>query len=71
MVVTAATMDRDPEQRAYLAEKADLVGALRIPAGVFGNDIGVADILFLRKPDGGLRNGESLGNDFWDLEASA
>jgi N12 class adenine-specific DNA methylase len=59
MVVTAATMDRDPEQRAYLAEKADLVGALRIPAGVFGNDIGVADILFLRKPDGGLRNGES------------
>ena len=59
VVTSTATMDRQPEERAFLAEKAELIGAIRFPGGVFGNDIGAADILFLRKPDGLVRVGET------------
>ena len=52
-VTTAGTMNKaDPAARQYLADRADLVGAVRLPGGAFEKNAGTkvtTDILFLRK----------------------
>jgi N12 class adenine-specific DNA methylase/adenine-specific DNA methylase len=53
VVTSSYTMDsRDPTVRRYLAQRADLLGAIRLPNNAFranaGTDV-VADILFLQK----------------------
>ena len=50
-VTTHHTMDAPTARnvREYLAEQADLIGAVRLPAGVFPDTQVVTDILYLRK----------------------
>lgn len=52
-VTSRYTMDKlDDKARAYLAERADLVGAIRLPQTAFKKNAGtdvVTDVLFLRK----------------------
>jgi N12 class adenine-specific DNA methylase len=52
-VTSRYTMDKlDDKARAYLAERADLVGAIRMPQTAFKQNAGtevVTDVLFLRK----------------------
>jgi len=52
-VTSRYTMDKlDDKARAYLAERADLVGAIRLPQTAFKQNAGtdvVTDVLFLRK----------------------
>jgi N12 class adenine-specific DNA methylase len=55
-ITSTYTMDsKDPSQREYLAKRAELLGAIRLPQQTFrrvaGTDVAV-DILFLRKPLG-------------------
>ncbi|MBP7950374.1 MAG: hypothetical protein KA004_12025 [Verrucomicrobiales bacterium] len=54
-ITSAHTMDSSADQRKWLAERAEFVGAIRLPNTAFrGNastDV-VTDIIFLRKPDG-------------------
>ena len=59
IITSNATMDNDgrgrAEQRATLAEKGQLVGAIRLPNDAFKSVAGtevVTDIIVLRKPDG-------------------
>jgi N12 class adenine-specific DNA methylase len=59
VITTNATMDNDGqgrrEQRGLLADKGELVGAIRLPNNAFKESAGtevVTDILVLRKPDG-------------------
>ncbi len=53
LVTSAGTMDKKGETfRRYLAEKADLIGAIRLPNNTFRENAGTdvtSDILFLRK----------------------
>ena len=55
VVTSSGTMDKkDSSVREYLANRADLVGAIRLPNNVFqrnANTSVVADILFLQKRD--------------------
>jgi RNA polymerase sigma factor (sigma-70 family) len=54
-ITTANTMEASPAQRAYLAERSDFVGAVRLPNDAFAANAGTAvttDIIFLRKKDG-------------------
>lgn len=54
-VTSRFTMDaKDTDVRKYLAEKADLLGAIRLPNNAFKSNAGtmvVSDILFLQKRD--------------------
>lgn len=54
-VTSRYTMDtKDISVRKYLAEKADLLGAIRLPNNAFKANAGtevVSDILFLQKRD--------------------
>ena len=55
-ITTKGTMDKkNPTVRKYLSEKADFVGAIRLPSTAFkktGNTEVTSDIIFLRKKDG-------------------
>ena len=62
VISTHFTMDSNPEDRALLAGKADLVGAIRLPNSAFKANAGTevtTDIMFFRKPDGSPFKGES------------
>lgn len=54
-VTSSGTMDKkSPEVRKYIAQRADLLGAIRLPNNAFLKNAGtgaVADILFLQKRD--------------------
>jgi N12 class adenine-specific DNA methylase len=55
-ITTAHTMDSNIAQRKWLAERAEFVGAIRLPNDAFkgnANTDVVTDIIYLRKPDGG------------------
>ncbi|MCD8150117.1 MAG: hypothetical protein LUE92_11290, partial [Clostridiales bacterium] len=55
VITSAGTMDKqNPSVRKYLAERANLLGAVRLPNNAFSRNAGtdvVADILFLQKRD--------------------
>ena len=55
LITTKGTMDKaSPEVRRYLAERADLLGAIRLPNTAFKANAGTevsADILFFQKKD--------------------
>ena len=54
-ITTSNTMEAQTEQRAYLAERADFVGAVRLPNNAFAENAGTevtTDIIFMRKRDG-------------------
>ena len=54
-ITTSNTMEAQTEQRAYLAERADFVGAVRLPNNAFSENAGTdvtTDIIFMRKRDG-------------------
>ncbi|MGX7743946.1 DEAD/DEAH box helicase family protein [Rhodopseudomonas parapalustris] len=68
-VSSSGTMDKgDATAREHIAKSADLIGAIRLPAGSFRADAGtdvVVDILFFRK----RKATEPLGDRAWlDLE---
>lgn len=56
-VTSKGTMDKqDDKARAYLAERADLLGAIRLPQTAFKGNAGtevVTDVLFLKKREDG------------------
>ncbi len=55
LVTSKGTMDKtNPAVRKYIAQRADLLGAIRLPNNTFGGNAGtevVSDILFLQKRD--------------------
>ena len=55
MVTSAGTMDKQSDtMRKYVASRADLLGAIRLPQNAFQRNAGtgvVADILFFQKRD--------------------
>ncbi|MGN0173761.1 MAG: DEAD/DEAH box helicase family protein, partial [Acutalibacteraceae bacterium] len=56
LVTSQGTMDKkNPKVRQYIANRAELLGAIRLPNNVFGGNAGaqgvVSDILFLQKRD--------------------
>jgi N12 class adenine-specific DNA methylase len=63
LITSRHTMDSSRQQREYLASKADLIGAVRLPMEVFKQSAGTEttmDVLFLRKRAiGEDRQGES------------
>ncbi len=71
LITTKGTMDKaSPEVRKYLAERADLLGAIRLPNTAFKANAGTevsADILFFQKRDSIDKRdagvGESLDSD--------
>ena len=52
-VTSTGTLDRkNPDVRKYLAQRAELVGAIRLPGGTFKENAGTdvaSDIIFLQK----------------------
>jgi len=64
-VTSRYTMDKlDDKARAYLADRADLMGAIRLPQTAFKQNAGtevVTDVLFLRK----RAPGEAAGGQAW------
>lgn len=65
VISTHFTMDANSEDRALLAGKADLVGAIRLPNTAFKANAGTevtTDIMFFRKPDGTPFKGEAWAN---------
>lgn len=62
-VTSRYTMDKkDDKARAYMAERADLVGAIRLPQTAFQKNAGtevVTDVLFLRKKVPGQTFGQA------------
>jgi hypothetical protein len=65
VITTHFTMDSNPQDRALLASKGDLVGAIRLPNSAFKANAGTevtTDILFFRKPDGSPFRGQSWQN---------
>jgi N12 class adenine-specific DNA methylase len=53
LITTAHTLDSSADQRARLTERAELVGAFRLPNDAFKNSAGtdvVTDVLMFRKP---------------------
>lgn len=56
LITSAGTLDKQDEKfRRYLAQRADLIGAIRLPNDTFRENAGTdvtADILFLRKRSG-------------------
>jgi type I restriction-modification system DNA methylase subunit len=69
-ITSRYTMDKTNSQvRRYLASKADLLGAVRLPAGTFSRNAGTevtTDVLFLRK----RAPGEAPSGESW-VESSA
>lgn len=62
VISTHYSMDAQIQQRALLADKADLIGAIRLPNNAFKENAGtevVTDILVLRKPIGNQRIGQA------------
>ena len=55
VVTSSGTMDKqNPSVRQYIANRADLLGAIRLPENVFLKNAGtevVADILFFQRRD--------------------
>jgi N12 class adenine-specific DNA methylase len=55
VVTSRHTMDSQMEQRAFLAQKGEFIGGIRLPYSTFranaGTDV-VTDILVMRRPDG-------------------
>lgn len=54
-ITTSNTMDANIQQRKWLAARAELIGAIRLPNTAFSENANTevtTDILFLRKPDG-------------------
>ena len=62
-ITTHHTMDSHKARpvREYLAERADLMGAIRLPEGAFGDTQVVTDIIYLRK----RLPGEPQGDSSW------
>lgn len=64
-VTSRHTMDKQGDKaRAYLSERADLVGAIRLPQTAFKQQSGtevVTDVIFLRK----RAEGEAVGGHAW------
>lgn len=59
------TMDASVENRRWVAERADLVGAIRLPNNAFLKNAGTkvtTDILFLRKKTPGFSEGQAWQN---------
>lgn len=62
-ITSNSTLDNNPDQRKYLADKADLVAAIRLPNNAFLDNAGTevtTDILVFRKPDGTPFKGETF-----------
>ena len=53
--------DRAEPVRRYLADRADLLGAMRLPKGTFPDTDVVTDVVYLRKRE----DGEQPGDDSW------
>lgn len=54
-ITTHHTMDNDKENRQWMVDRVDLIGAIRLPNTAFKTNAGtevVTDILFMRKRDG-------------------
>lgn len=68
-VTSKGTMDKaDDKARTYMAERADLLGAIRLPQTAFKQNAGtevVTDVLFLRK----RQLGEAPGGESWQGRA--
>ena len=65
VISTHFTMDANPQDRALLASKGDLIGAIRLPNNAFQQNAGTevtTDILFFRKPDGSAFTPQAWGN---------
>lgn len=65
VISTHFTMDANPKDRALLAGKAELIGAVRLPNDAFKSNAGtevVTDLMFFRKPDGNTFVGEQWSN---------
>ena len=64
-VTSKGTMDKaDDKARNFMAERADLLGAIRLPQTAFKQNAGtevVTDVLFLRK----RQSGEAAGGETW------
>ncbi|MFL6228431.1 MAG: hypothetical protein ACJ741_06595 [Pyrinomonadaceae bacterium] len=64
-VTSKGTMDKlDPKMRGYIAERADLLGAIRLPQTAFKQNAGtevVTDVIFLRK----RLDGEAPAGEKW------
>ena len=62
-ITTAGTMNAPTSEpiRQYIADKADLVGAVRLPDDAFPDTQVVTDIMYLRK----RAEGEKPGDDSW------
>ncbi|MDB5730702.1 MAG: hypothetical protein JWQ03_597 [Variovorax sp.] len=67
-VTSKGTMDKQTDRaRKYLADRADLLGAIRLPSTAFEANAGtsvVADVLFLRKREAGA---EPAGHKWTDV----
>jgi adenine-specific DNA methylase len=70
LITSRYTMDKQDETvRRYLAERADLLGAIRLPNTAFKGNAGTevtTDILFLRKRAPGA---QALGEAWQKLES--
>lgn len=68
-VTSKGTMDKKSDKaRQFMAERADLLGAIRLPQSAFKENAGtdvVTDVLFLRKREDGQKTG---GEDWLKLE---
>lgn len=63
LITSKGTMDKEnPAVRRYIAQRADLLGAIRLPNNTFKGNAGtevVSDILILQKRDTSLRGADS------------
>ena len=66
IIISKGTMDKlNPSARKYIAERAELLGAIRLPNNAFKQTAGteaVADILFFRKREGKITD---LSREEW------
>ncbi len=63
VISTAGTLDNKPKERKFLAEKADLVGAIRLPETTFEGNAKtsvITDILVFRRKSAEKYDGESF-----------
>jgi N12 class adenine-specific DNA methylase len=63
VISTAGTLDNKPKERKFLAEKADLVGAIRLPETTFEGNAKtsvITDILVFRRKSAERYDGESF-----------
>jgi hypothetical protein len=71
-ITTANTLQAQRQQRQWLSERAELVGAIRLPNTAFKQNAGTevtTDILFLRKPMSSLRVGGEQWRELLDVES--